>query len=65
MVLGNRILISKYTQPLVGNAFANKRVPTATNPHAAIEELLEKVSSTRSVLRCYKQDNWRNLSIDT
>jgi hypothetical protein len=29
-LLGNRLLISKYTQPLRSNAFANKHVPTET-----------------------------------
>jgi hypothetical protein len=37
-MLGNRFLISKYTQALLSNVFPNKHVPTATNPHATIEE---------------------------
>jgi hypothetical protein len=28
MLLGNLFLISKYTQPLLSNAFTNKQVPT-------------------------------------
>jgi hypothetical protein len=61
-LLGNRYLLNKYTQPSLNNAFGNKYVPTATNPHATIEELLETVYSTRSVPRCYKQDNLSKLS---
>jgi hypothetical protein len=30
LLLGNRFLISKYTKPLLSNAFANKHVPTET-----------------------------------
>jgi hypothetical protein len=30
LLIGNRFLISKYTQPLLGNTFANKHVPTET-----------------------------------
>jgi hypothetical protein len=29
-LLGNRFLISKFTQPLLSNAFTKKHVPTAT-----------------------------------
>jgi hypothetical protein len=29
-LLGNRFLISKYTQPILSNAFTNKRIPTET-----------------------------------
>jgi hypothetical protein len=34
-----------------------KHVPAATETHGIIEVLLEKVSSTRSVQRSYKEDN--------
>jgi hypothetical protein len=44
-LVGNRFIISKYTQPLLSNAFANEHVPTATNPHATVEELLKMVFS--------------------
>jgi hypothetical protein len=44
-----QVLNSKYTQPLLSNAFANKHVPTAMNPQAAIEELLETMFSMLSV----------------
>jgi hypothetical protein len=37
-LLGNRFLISKYMQPLLGNALANKDVPTETQG-GTIEEL--------------------------
>jgi hypothetical protein len=30
-LLGNRFVISNYTQPLLGNAFANKHIPTERN----------------------------------
>jgi hypothetical protein len=33
----------------------SRHVPMATDMHATIEELLETVFSTQSVLRCYKQ----------
>jgi hypothetical protein len=29
-VLGNRLLINKYMEPLLGNTFANKHVPAET-----------------------------------
>jgi hypothetical protein len=49
--LGNRFLISKYTQPILSNAFANKHVPTETKYNRGT------VFSTRSVPRCYNQDS--------
>jgi hypothetical protein len=53
--------ILQYVDPLLNNAFAKKHIPTATNPHATTEELLEMVFSTQSVPpRFYKQDNWSN-----
>jgi hypothetical protein len=36
----------------------NKQVPTATSSRATTEEVLETDFSTRSVPRCYKEDNW-------
>jgi hypothetical protein len=67
LLLGNRFLISKYMQPLPSNTFTNKHVPMATKPHITIEELLETVFSTWSVLRCVgyvtRQINSRRLRI--
>jgi hypothetical protein len=56
-------------QPLLANGsettfYSRKRlgnhVPAATDTHATIEVLLEKVFFTRSVQRGYKEDNWGN-----
>jgi hypothetical protein len=63
-LLGSVFLIRKSTQPLLSNAFANKRVPTTTNPHATREELLGAVFYAWSVLRSYKQDSWSNKSVE-
>jgi hypothetical protein len=49
-LLGNRLLISGYMQPLLNNVFANKHVPPE-----AIEQ--RSVFSTEFMLRCYKEDN--------
>jgi hypothetical protein len=53
-LLGNRFLISKYMQQLLGNAFTYKHVPMVTNPDAIMEELLEAVFSAQSVPRHYQ-----------
>jgi hypothetical protein len=58
----NEILINKYTAPLLSNTFTNKRVLTATNPQATIDEELETVFSLRSLPSCYKQGNWLSVS---
>jgi hypothetical protein len=50
-------------QIYAAGAFANKHDPTATNPQARIEELLEAVFYTRSVPRSYKQNNRSKLSV--
>jgi hypothetical protein len=39
-----------------------KQVPAAMDTHARVELLLEKVFSTRSVQRDYKEDNWSKYS---
>jgi hypothetical protein len=49
-LLANRFLISKYPQPLLSNAFANKQVPTANISRATMEELLEAGSNTSTVV---------------
>jgi hypothetical protein len=36
----------------------DEHVPAAANTHATIELLLERVHSTRSLQRDYKEDNW-------
>jgi hypothetical protein len=55
-LLGNRLLISKYTQLVLSNAFENKHILTDT-----IGVLQWTVFSTRSVPRCYTEDNWSKI----
>jgi hypothetical protein len=55
---GSRFLLSKYTQPLLGNAFANKCVPMET-----IGEQQWTVFSTWSEQRCYNRDKFRSWSV--
>jgi hypothetical protein len=37
-----------------------QHVPSTTDTHATMEVLLETVFSTRSMQRCYEEDNWGN-----
>jgi hypothetical protein len=52
-LLGNRFLISKYTQPLLSRTLAKKRVPTET---IGVQQW--RMFPTRSVPRCCKEENW-------
>jgi hypothetical protein len=45
-------ILNKYMQPLLSNAFANKHIPTET---IWVQQWV--VTSTRSVPRCYKENN--------
>jgi hypothetical protein len=63
-LLGNKFLISKYTQPLLSNAFENEYALTATNQHSTIEELFGTIFSRLTVPRSYKQDSWNNESVE-
>jgi hypothetical protein len=53
--LDNRFLISKYMQPWLDNAFANRHGPTET---IAVQQLT--VFSTRPVQRCYNREKFRS-----
>jgi hypothetical protein len=59
LLLCNDGEISKYTRA-DSRQRLGKHVPAATNTYAAIEVLLEGVSSTRSVPRSYKEENSGN-----
>jgi hypothetical protein len=60
LLLANRFLISKYTQPLLGNAFTNKHVPTET-----IGVQKWTMFSARSEPKCYNRDKFRSSSFVT
>jgi hypothetical protein len=59
--LGKRpLLVNGSDITLVARQRLGKHVPAATDKHAAVEVLLEKVFCTRSMQRDYKEDKWRN-----
>jgi hypothetical protein len=56
LLLGNRFLISKYTRPLLGNAFANKHVPTETIANTTMNSVFYAVRAKM----LYARDKFRS-----
>jgi hypothetical protein len=50
--------VANGSKTLVSGQWLGKHIPIAADTHATILVLLETMSSTWSMQRCYKEENW-------